>query len=287
MHIISTQSLRTHPLRHSHKSIAHARSGPSTENKATNGHLRTFIAKCRNKLGRIPAKILVHTLFPSINESDVPRHLAKFPRCMRANAPHVTDSARIISPWDREALPSPLPIRSQSRLLNFYFPSFLDNMNERQITCETLIRPIAYFSSRLWENTLARSIHLYHHCLIIAMAILSLLNNIPDFGTHIPRSTLPPHSLSCSSTASILGHHTKSPIPESISHDPRSASPLGYSRSKWVAEAICEQAYLRTPLRGNIAVLRIGQFCGNTENGIWKLSVSRDTLGRYFAATLQ
>ena len=33
----------------------------------------------------------------------------------------------------------------------------------------------AYLSSRPWENTQARSIHLYQHCPVIAMAILSLL----------------------------------------------------------------------------------------------------------------
>ena len=37
-------------------------------------------------------------------------------------------------------------------------------------------------------------------------------------------------------------------IESSISYNPHSASPLGYSRSKWVAEAICEKAYVRTPL---------------------------------------
>ena len=110
------------------------------------------------------------------------------------------------------------------------------------------------------------------------MAILSLLNNIPDFGIYIPRSTIPPHFVLYSSTASALGHHTKSPIPKSISHDLRSASPLGYPRSELVAEGICGHAYLKTPLRGTIAVLRIGQCCGDTENGIWKLSVIRDTL---------
>ena len=99
---------------------------------------------------------------------------------------------------------------------------------------------------------------------------LAGLENLIDFANfpkpHVPRF------LFCSSTASILGHHTESPIPETISHDPHSASPLGYSRSKWVAEAICEQAYLRTLLRGNIALLRIGQLCGDTENGIWNAS---------------
>ena len=99
---------------------------------------------------------------------------------------------------------------------------------------------------------------------------LAGLENLIDFASS-PKPH-PPRFLFCSSTASALGHHTKSPIPESISHDPRSASPLGYSRSKWVAEAICEQGYLRTSLRGNIAVLRIGQLCGDTENGIWNAS---------------
>ena len=99
---------------------------------------------------------------------------------------------------------------------------------------------------------------------------LAGLENLIDFA-NFPKPH-PPRFLFCSSTASMLGDHTKSPIPESISHDPHSASPLGYSRSKWVAEAICEKAYLRTPLRGNIAVLRIGQLCGDTENGIWNAS---------------
>ena len=99
---------------------------------------------------------------------------------------------------------------------------------------------------------------------------LAGLENLIDFANY-PKGH-PSRFLFCSSTASVLGHHSRSPIAEAISHDPHSASPLGYSRSKWVAESISEQAYLRTPLRGNIAVLRIGQLCGDTENGIWNAS---------------
>ena len=99
---------------------------------------------------------------------------------------------------------------------------------------------------------------------------LAGLENLIDFANF--SKSHPPRFLFCSSTASVLGHHKKSSIPESISHDPHSASPLGYSRSKWVAEAICEQAYHRTPLQGNIAVVRIGQLCGDTENAIWNAS---------------
>ena len=82
----------------------------------------------------------------------------------------------------------------------------------------------------------------------------------------------PPRFIFCSSTASVLGPHTASPIPERISHDPSSASPLGYSRSKWVAESICEQAHLHTRLKNHITVLRIGQLCGDTESGIWNVT---------------
>ena len=99
---------------------------------------------------------------------------------------------------------------------------------------------------------------------------LAGLENLIDFASY-PKAP-PARFLFCSSTASVLGYDPKSTIPESISHDPHTASPLGYSRSKWVAEAICEKAYLRTSLRGNIAVLRIGQLCGDTENGIWNVS---------------
>ena len=99
---------------------------------------------------------------------------------------------------------------------------------------------------------------------------LAGLENLIDFANFPKPHT--PRFLFCSSTASVQGHHTRSTIPESISHNPHSASPLGYSRSKWVAEAICEQAYERTPLRGNIAVLRIGQLCGDSEIGIWNAS---------------
>lgn len=71
---------------------------------------------------------------------------------------------------------------------------------------------------------------------------------------------------------SLLEQQTTSAIPEAISSDPRAASSLGYSRSKWVAEAICDAANQYSGLRGNIAVLRIGQLCGDTRYGIWNKS---------------
>ena len=82
----------------------------------------------------------------------------------------------------------------------------------------------------------------------------------------------PPRFIFCSSTASVLGPKADPLIPERISHDPLSASPLGYSRSKWVAERICEEAHFKTRLRRRISVLRIGQLCGDTESGIWNVT---------------
>ena len=47
----------------------------------------------------------------------------------------------------------------------------------------------------------------------------------------------------CSSVASVaLSETARDGIPESISERPSDASPLGYSRSKWVAETICARA---------------------------------------------
>jgi len=58
-------------------------------------------------------------------------------------------------------------------------------------------------------------------------------------------------------------------IPEQILDDPSTASPLGYSRSKWVAEQICAQAHSTTRLQNRVAVFRVGQLSGDSKTGIW------------------
>ncbi|KAL1848673.1 putative NRPS-like protein biosynthetic cluster [Diaporthe australafricana] len=91
-----------------------------------------------------------------------------------------------------------------------------------------------------------------------------------------------------SSTASVTSaakgdHH----ISETLSFEPDDASPLGYSRSKWVAENILASARvsgrfavpistsisgLRSPAveeRAPIMILRVGQLCGNSRTGAW------------------
>ena len=100
---------------------------------------------------------------------------------------------------------------------------------------------------------------------------ISGLRHLLDLAMHSPRKT-PPRFVFCSSTASVLGSVVNNPIVEAISHDPKAASPLGYSRSKWVAESICEQAYAQTRVKGRIEVARIGQLCGDTVNGVWNVT---------------
>ncbi|KAM0228652.1 hypothetical protein ACHAP5_011884 [Fusarium lateritium] len=61
------------------------------------------------------------------------------------------------------------------------------------------------------------------------------------------------------------------PVPERYSEDPTEASPLGYSRSKWVAEQICEAAnqQLSSSKEDPLAsIVRVGQLCSN-QSGIW------------------
>lgn len=71
----------------------------------------------------------------------------------------------------------------------------------------------------------------------------------------------------CSSTASTLGPAVTSPVAERVYEDPNAASPLGYSRSKWVAEQLCSEACKQTDC--DARVLRIGQLCGDTTHGVW------------------
>ncbi|KAI8650790.1 Carrier domain-containing protein [Fusarium keratoplasticum] len=75
-----------------------------------------------------------------------------------------------------------------------------------------------------------------------------------------------------SSTAAV-SNSTSTPILERISQDPSEASPMGYSRSKWVAERVCESANKQFSSDGdNLAtVVRIGQLCSN-DVGIWNAS---------------
>ncbi|KAI1452626.1 acetyl-CoA synthetase-like protein [Annulohypoxylon moriforme] len=81
-----------------------------------------------------------------------------------------------------------------------------------------------------------------------------------------------------SSTAAVSSDPS-AVIAEKASLDPSHASPLGYSRSKWVAERVCARAHERltkdmsmsSSKSAGISVIRVGQLCGN-EAGVWNLN---------------
>ncbi|KAI2468767.1 acetyl-CoA synthetase-like protein [Annulohypoxylon bovei var. microspora] len=78
-----------------------------------------------------------------------------------------------------------------------------------------------------------------------------------------------------SSTAAVSSDPS-AVIAEKVSLDPSHASPLGYSRSKWVAERVCARARenifrnmsTSTAMSTEISVIRVGQLCGN-HAGVW------------------
>ncbi|KAF2015863.1 hypothetical protein BU24DRAFT_391156 [Aaosphaeria arxii CBS 175.79] len=95
------------------------------------------------------------------------------------------------------------------------------------------------------------------------------LRNLIELALRHPGT--PPRFLYCSSTAAVLNQKPDQTreIPEQILSDPKTASPLGYSRSKWVAEQICFNAHAHTKLKDHIAVVRVGQLSGDSDRGIW------------------
>ncbi|KAL9613286.1 MAG: hypothetical protein Q9167_002153 [Letrouitia subvulpina] len=88
-----------------------------------------------------------------------------------------------------------------------------------------------------------------------------------------PRGQAPPRFLFASSTSTVANTPSvEYPIREVISTKPEHAAQLAYSRSKWVAEGICSAVHHSTSrLKNRIWILRVGQLCGNVEQGVWDL----------------
>lgn len=92
-----------------------------------------------------------------------------------------------------------------------------------------------------------------------------------------------------SSTAAVSAYAGgERPIHEMTSSEPEDASPLGYSRSKWVAENMCAAARVggsfALPPEGSVdapqavdekfplVIIRVGQLCGSRTHGAWNAS---------------
>ncbi|KAL8847300.1 MAG: hypothetical protein Q9221_007645 [Calogaya cf. arnoldii] len=114
------------------------------------------------------------------------------------------------------------------------------------------------------------------------------LSHLLQLSNTAPKHAEPIRFLFLSSTASVTSTPSnKYPIAEQVSHDPEEASPLGYSRSKWVAENVINDFYRRISFPSsppsvqthdndlqapNVAILRIGQLTSDTHSGIWNTS---------------
>lgn len=82
------------------------------------------------------------------------------------------------------------------------------------------------------------------------------------------------HLIFISSLASATSKDRAS-IQECISTDPSEAAPLGYAKSKWVAENICAQAnqtLSKRSITSLASIIRIGQLCGDSATSAWNRS---------------
>lgn len=70
----------------------------------------------------------------------------------------------------------------------------------------------------------------------------------------------------CSSVASMSSYQAADIVPEALSTDPSDAGPLGYARSKWVAEQVCARAGGGDV---DVGIFRVGQLAGDRKKGIW------------------
>ncbi|KAM0749958.1 L-aminoadipate-semialdehyde dehydrogenase [Meredithblackwellia eburnea MCA 4105] len=70
-----------------------------------------------------------------------------------------------------------------------------------------------------------------------------------------------------SSVSAVASWPGPSSVPEAVTEDPNVAQGMGYARSKWVTEKLCQIATETTPVRA--VVLRIGQMVGSTVDGRW------------------
>ncbi|KAL9639726.1 MAG: hypothetical protein Q9164_000738, partial [Protoblastenia rupestris] len=183
--------------------------------------------------------------------------------CLVRAASGESAKKRVTQALEKKSLP---PLES-SKAKVFCHPCTLSNRSTLGLGQENhnhLLRSTTIIIHAAWEVNFSLALPSFEKDHI------SGLHNLLEFANSSPKET-PPSLIFCSSTASV-SNSPSSPIPELISHDPTHASPIGYSRSKWVAESICEKAHQHSRLRNRISVLRIGQLCGDGINGIWNVT---------------
>jgi nucleoside-diphosphate-sugar epimerase len=86
--------------------------------------------------------------------------------------------------------------------------------------------------------------------------------NLMNLCLQTPAVRAPARFYFSSSVSTCMNRPSGDDCGEDFPLDPSTAEDLGYARSKWVVEKICERAAERTPMQ--IGVLRIGQMVGDT-----------------------
>jgi thioester reductase-like protein len=162
-------------------------------------------------------------------------------------------------------------------------------LHQRGLSLEKPDGKVKVVPAQLGEERLGLSEELYSHLAEAATSIIhvawtvnfrlklrSFVDNIAGVRNLIDLALAASHGRParftyCSSTAAVMNGDVDSSgcYPEEILSDPLSASPLGYSQSKWVAEHICAAAHARTKLHGQMAVVRVGQLAGASQTGVW------------------
>jgi thioester reductase-like protein len=150
--------------------------------------------------------------------------------------------------------------------------------NRVEILCADLSAPLLGLDQPMYQ-TLASKVTVIHHvawAVNFRLSVSSFSSNLASVQNLITFALSSPHKhqpkvIFCSSVASVASSPAGHVIKEKISTDIDDCGPLGYSRSKWIAESICDRANETTRLRGRIAVMRVGQLSGATDTGIWNM----------------
>lgn len=111
-----------------------------------------------------------------------------------------------------------------------------------------------------WPVNFNMSVESFSSALNGTVELMNLLSQTQ--GTQSPRFIF-------SSSVSASARRRGGVVEETISQDPRDAQEMGYARSKWIVERLCEIAQQKVGGGFDAVVARIGQMVGDRGSGIW------------------
>ncbi|KAF5724834.1 nonribosomal peptide synthetase [Fusarium mundagurra] len=165
------------------------------------------------------------------------------------------------------------PFAAQKRVSEALFQRFLPPLESHQdkvvcLPCDLTQRDLGLFEEQLREiSTSATKIIHSAWAVNFSLRLNSFEDQILSTKNLINLAIEADAQFIFVSSIAAVSDSTAQPIPEMLSQDPKEASPLGYSRSKWVAEHICDAANKKHE-SSPASVVRVGQLCSN-ETGVW------------------